>query len=147
MAPPVKSYRHDLRVYFLVPVVMTMVAYFSVDILRFEGELRGGELMRYGFAAFGFMFVIAVGYLFLRFAIVRYYVVDEGLMVCGLFSKVVRAWDELCPPRYHRGIKAFSVRDSSGHLILFSSVDYFSNVQEFFALLQQQAKARPPSGD
>lgn len=147
MALAVKSYRHDLRVYFIVPLVISMVVYFSADILRFEGELRGGELMRYGLATFGFIFAVAVGYLFLRFAIVRYHVVDEGLMVCGLFSKEVRAWEELRPPRHHRGIKAFSMRDSSGHLVLFSSTDYFSNVQEFFTLLQQHAKAAPPSSD
>lgn len=139
-----KAYRHDLKLFAVVPGVIGMVLYSAIQLWRFEGPLRGGEAMRYGFAAFALLFAVGVTYLFLRFAVVRYHLTEEGLMVRGPFGTRVRAWEELQAPRYHRFLKSFSMRDTAGTLVIFSSVDYFSDVGEFFETLQARAKGGLP---
>lgn len=100
--------------------------------------------MRYGLTGISELLAVLTSYLFLRFAIVRYYVIEEDLMVKGLFSTKVRGWDELGILKVNPNLKYLSVRDKDGKLVVFSSTDYFKDVQEFIDEIKAQIIARNP---
>ncbi|HQF39976.1 MAG TPA: hypothetical protein PK322_12725 [Opitutaceae bacterium] len=138
-----KTYRHDTRLFFAVPLMIGLLLYVSYATWVFDGALRGGEVMRYGLVGFAALLSVLLTFLFLNFGVVRYYVLPEGLMVKTLWSSAVRGWEELRPPTVNRTLKCFTVRDTTGKVVIFSSTDFFRHVNEFVDELQTRARAQP----
>ena len=133
-----KTYRHNTWLYFAIPGVILMELYLAFATWTFDGELKGGELMRYGLVIVALVLAILTTYLFLRFAIVRYYLTDEGILVRGLFSTKVRPWFEIASLKVNPHLKYFSVRDRDGKFVVFSSTDHFKDLPEFIEELQSR---------
>jgi hypothetical protein len=140
---PMKTYRHNLALFLIIPVLLIVISYVAYSTWTFEGEMQGGEAMRYGLTAFCVGFVVGCGYLFFRFGIVRYYVLPEGIMVKKLFSSTVRSWPELKELKINWRLKYFLVRDTRGKVVIFSSLDYFRDVNDFLAELQKGISGPP----
>jgi hypothetical protein len=135
-----KTYRHDAKLFFAIPFVLGLVVFGAFEVWTFEGELRGGNVMRYGFAAFAVLFTSLALYLFLNFAIVRYHFTQEGVMVKKLWSTTVRAWSELKKPTINSNLKYVVVRDREDKVVIFSSLDYFKDIREFVQTIQTKAE-------
>jgi len=133
-----KSYRHNASLFFIIPFVLIVVAYIGYSTWTAEEELQGGEAMRYALTLFCAAFVPGVGYLFLRYGVVRYYLVPEGILVKRIGSSTVRAWPELAELKINWRIKYFVVRDREGTVVIFSSLDLFKDVDEFLRELQKR---------
>lgn len=95
--------------------------------------MNGGEAMRWGLISFSGLFAIVMLYLFLRFAIVRYHLTDEGIVVRGLFKTETRLWSEVLSLKVDPRFKYVLVRDQKGAVIVFSSTDYFRDINPFIS--------------
>jgi hypothetical protein len=135
-----KTYRHDTKLFFVAPFIIGLVAFGAFKIWTFDGQLRGGDAMRYGFAGFAVLFGALTLYLFLNFAIVRYYFTQDGVMVKKPWSTTVRAWSELKKPSINPNLKYVIVRDTGGKVVIFSSTDYFKDIREFVQTIQAKAE-------
>jgi hypothetical protein len=135
-----KTYRHDTKLFFVIPFIMGLVAFGAFKIWTFPGELRGGDAMRYGFLGFAVLFDLLVLYLFLNFALVRYHFTSDGVMVKKLWSTTVRGWAELKKPSINPNLKYVVVRDSDSRIVVFSSLDYFRDIREFVQTIQSKAE-------
>lgn len=135
-----KTYQHDAKLLLVIPCLVGMTAFCAYQMWTFQGVLRGGEAMRYGFLGFSLLFTLLVVYLFLNFGIVRYYFTPEGVMVKKLWSTSVRAWDELRKPTVNPKLKYVVVKDREGKVVIFSSLDFFKDIREFVDTIQSHAR-------
>ena len=136
----VRIYRHNTTVYLAIPALILVELYLAYATWTFEGELRGGEAMRYGLVGGCLFFAVLTTWLYLRFAVVRYCTADAGIVVKGLFATKTRLWQEIATLKVNRHLKYLAVRDDCGKLVVFTSTDYFRGINDMI----QQIEARMP---
>ena len=112
-----KTYRHDFLVYSLFPITYFLVAYWGYEATQ-SAIQPGKELGRYLFLSFIFGWCIVSGYLFVRYALVQYYLQEEGLKIQKFGSTRVHAWSDLMKLDINHTFKYFVVRNTKNKVVV-----------------------------